>query len=116
MTLKEFIEKFIEPNTTIRLWLKIKGGHQVLHEVEMEHFFVKSNYADREVLYITDILTPEYCEAVNIVLKDNTNGKWFDAEETKTRKEHRERMKQAIKKDVDYISLSNRVIKNMKNK
>lgn len=82
MKLKEFVEKFICRNTVIRLWKPSENELQV-HDmipgdnssgVCMEWQLLKgsvpqSKYNDYEVLGITDILTEDYKEAVNIVIK-----------------------------------------------
>lgn len=73
MKLKEFIEKFVEKNTLIRLWYKIKGGHKQIdgETPTMEWALVKGKYKNREVVGVTDILVlhSQYAEAVNIVIK-----------------------------------------------
>jgi len=74
ITLKEFIEQFVEPNTLIRLWYKVKGGHKEVvpnDKPEMEHQLAKGKYAERKVIGVTDILylKSPYIEAVNIVIK-----------------------------------------------
>lgn len=78
MILKDFIEEFVEPNTLIRLWKKIKGGHQLLFDstdmVEMEWKIKKGEgiykgLEDSPVVGVTDILVKgNYTEAVNIVI------------------------------------------------
>ena len=78
MILKDFIEEFVEPNTLIRLWKKIKGGHQPLFDstdmVEMEWRIKKGEgiykgLEDSPVVGVTDILVKgNYTEAVNIVI------------------------------------------------
>lgn len=78
MLVKEFVEKFVERNTIIRLWYKLPKGSGGVHEevIEgdkpmMEHELVKSEYNDREVIGVTDILygNSHYVEAVNLVIK-----------------------------------------------
>ena len=78
LTLKEFIENFVEPNTLIRLWHKTHGGHQALFDdndmVEMEWRIKKGKgiykgLEDAIVIGVTDILVGgHYKEAVNIVI------------------------------------------------
>lgn len=76
MILKNFIEQFVCPNTLIRL-------HHVSHisgisyesanndEPEMEWKLVNSEFANKEVIGVTDILYlhDSYSEAVNIVIE-----------------------------------------------
>lgn len=74
MKLKTFIERFVEPNTLIRLQYKIKGGHEEVIEGDkpmMEHQLLKSEYADNEVVGVTDILYlgSHYLEAVNLTIE-----------------------------------------------
>ena len=73
MKLKEFIENFICPNTLVRLQYKIKGGHEEVNgdNPEMEWKLKDSEYANRRVIGVTDILYPKshYSEAVNIVIE-----------------------------------------------
>lgn len=73
MKLKEFIEKFVCCNTIVRLWKPIKQGHELI-EVNskgfcMEWELVKSDYADYEVIGVTDIVISPCSEAVNIIVK-----------------------------------------------
>ena len=78
MTLREFVEKFICPNTMIRLWVPHRGGHMMLcedlDEVGMEWQILEKEgwqyvFADHEVIGVTDIRCDRYPEAVNIVIK-----------------------------------------------
>jgi hypothetical protein len=74
MKLKDFIEKFVEPNTLIRLWYKIGEGHEQINDgkSEMEwKLLKKSTFLDNEVIGVTDIilLGSNDSEAVNIVIK-----------------------------------------------
>ncbi len=74
MKVKEFISKFVEYNTLIRLWYKTKGGHTEVIKGDkpmMEHQLVNSDYADKEVVGVTDILYQHshYAEAVNLVIE-----------------------------------------------
>jgi len=80
MKLHEFVEKFIEHNTLIRLVYKEKGGHRLVlndwNDVSMEHELLKGegkfkDYVNYDVLGVTDILVNgPYSEAVNIVIKE----------------------------------------------
>jgi len=69
ITLNDFIGYFVEPNTMIRLWKKVKGGHELIEDVKMEHELIKSEYKDKLVVGVTDILNKQYCEAVNITIE-----------------------------------------------
>ena len=80
MKLKEFIEKFVEPNTLIRLWYPIEHGHQMItkgyNDVSMEWEILKGigiykDYSDHIIKGVTDILISEgnYREAINIVIE-----------------------------------------------
>lgn len=82
LTLEEFVENYVRPNTIIRLWTIVKGGHKMLGKYDdgssvfMEHEFLKGKvwqykYRDHKVLGVTDILVREfYPEAVNIVIEE----------------------------------------------
>lgn len=83
LKLKEFVEKFICPNSLIRLWKplpKEEGyGHEMLRcedrEVGMNHAIIKNKgwqsiYNDYEVIGVNDIYCDGfYREAINIVIK-----------------------------------------------
>jgi hypothetical protein len=78
MTVKDFVNSLVEPNTLIRLWYKVpkgeKGHHEeVIHgdKPMMEHQLVKGEYADKNVIGITDIFYRHspYVEAVNLVIE-----------------------------------------------
>lgn len=74
MELKEFISKFVEPNTLIRLWTKVDSGHNQLENPQMEWKLVKGEYANYIVIGVTDILVSgNYPEAVNIVVSSIEN-------------------------------------------
>lgn len=34
MKLRDFLKEFVEPNTTIKLWRKITGGHQLIQQIK----------------------------------------------------------------------------------
>ena len=81
MNVKDFIENFIEHNTLIRLWYKTGTGHEEVitgDKPMMEHQLIKSNFAAREVVGVTDIYyhKSHYVEAVNLI-KSETFPKWF---------------------------------------
>lgn len=80
ITLEEFILRFVLPNTLIRLWVPVRGGHVMLqvdgkNSVCMEHEILnnkvwQSDYKEYKVLGVNDILVDDfYKEAVNIVIK-----------------------------------------------
>lgn len=74
MILKDFIEQFVEPNTLIRLQYKTRSGHEHVGDnnyPEMEWKLKDSEYANHQVVGVTDILYHESChsEAVNIVIE-----------------------------------------------
>ena len=75
VTVKEFIENFVEPNTLIRLQQVIPGGHKEIipGDKPMMEWKLKDDkkYRDREVVGVTDILYPHshYVEAVNLTIK-----------------------------------------------
>jgi len=78
MTVKEFIENCVCHNTLIRLWYKTlpgtKGQHVEVIEGDkpmMEHELIKSEYANRIIIGVTDILYlhSHYMEAVNLVIE-----------------------------------------------
>lgn len=74
MILKEFIEQFIEKNTLIRLQYKIKGGHEEVTPNSipiMEWELKESEYSNRKVIGITDILykNKHHSEAVNLTIE-----------------------------------------------
>lgn len=80
MKLRDFIEKFVEANSLVRLVYRHKGGHVVVgkdwNTISMDWEIVKSKgpfgkYANYEVVGVTDILISHghYTEAINIVIK-----------------------------------------------
>jgi hypothetical protein len=85
MKLGEFIEKFIEHNSLIRLLYQTKYGHECVHDswddVSMEHEILKGkgknkDYINNQVIGITSILVtiPSiHTYAINIVIKKMEN-------------------------------------------
>ena len=74
MTVREFINTLVEPNTLIRLLYKTDTGHEEVikgDKPKMEHQLKRSIYSEREVVGVTDILylKSHYAEAVNLVIK-----------------------------------------------
>jgi hypothetical protein len=88
MKLKEFIEKYIEPNSIIRLVYRNTGGHKIVlnswNDVIMEWSILKSqgdgrHYIDNEVLGIASIMSNgHYTEAINIVIEELENQPYID--------------------------------------
>lgn len=86
MKLKDFIQQFVCKNTIVRLWTPLKGGHYLLakseNDVCMEWQIQndgvwQSEYANHEVVGVTDIVVDTYKEAVNIVIKaEILDGEW----------------------------------------
>lgn len=79
MILKEFIEKFIEPNSIIRLVYKTKGGHKLVLsdwcDTDMEWKIIKGqgkyiSFINHNVTGITSIWTSICPEAINIVIEE----------------------------------------------
>lgn len=83
MKLGEFIEKFVERNSLIRLLYKEKGGHKIVNEswndVSMEHDVlngkgINRHYINNEVIEICSILVGSpYSEAINICIEGLDN-------------------------------------------
>ena len=73
MKLKKFINKFVCPNTLIRLQYEVQGGHEevIIGDPKMEWQLINSEFANKKVIGVTDILylNNHYSEAVNIVIK-----------------------------------------------
>jgi len=79
MTLKEFLETFIEPNSQIRLWQKEKEGHKMITDNDhalMEHEILRYNtvlseYLNNEVEHVFSVLMykSQSPEAINISIK-----------------------------------------------
>ena len=80
MKLGEFIEKFIERNSLIRLLYKEKSGHRIIHQrwddVSMEWEILKGkgknrHYINNDVICVTSIATGgHYPESINIVIAE----------------------------------------------
>lgn len=88
MKLREFIEKFVERNSLIRLLYKEKGGHRIVHEswndVSMEHDVlngkgINRHYINNEVIEICSILVGgPYSEAINICIEELENQPYIE--------------------------------------
>lgn len=80
MTLKEFINEYIQPNSLVRVLYKIPVGHKLIlndwDEVAMDWEIVKGEgkyapYINHKVLGIASILTGgPYPESINIVIEE----------------------------------------------
>lgn len=80
MKLKDFLERFIEKNTVIRLWYKTIGGHTLvatdIDEVSMEweilsHKGIYQSFLYNGVIGVTGIVVSgRFTEAVNIVIEE----------------------------------------------
>jgi hypothetical protein len=80
MTLKEFINEYIQPNSLVRVLYKIPVGHKLIlndwDEVSMDWEIVKGEgkyapYINHKVLGIASILTGgPYPESINIVIEE----------------------------------------------
>jgi len=79
MNLKDFVGEYVHCNAVVRLVYREGGGHKVVADnwsaVSMAWEIVKGegvfkDYCDRRVLWITDIFSPQYPEAINVVIED----------------------------------------------
>ena len=80
MTLKEFIDEYIEHNSLVRVLYKNPGGHKTVlndwDDVAMDWEIVKGEgkyapYINHKVLYVASILVRgPYSEAINIVIEE----------------------------------------------
>ena len=80
MTLKEFVNEYIEHNSIVRVLYKIPVGHKLIlndwDEVSMAWKIVKgegkyATYINHKVLGIASILTGgPYSESINIVIEE----------------------------------------------
>ena len=80
MTLKEFIEEYIQHNSLVRVLYKNPGGHKIVlndwDDVDMDWKIVKGEgkyaaYVNLKVLGVTSILVRgPYSEAINIVIEE----------------------------------------------
>lgn len=73
MKLKEFMDKFVCPNSLVRLWKKLDDGHghvmlTLEAVVDWEITGLSEKVTSCEVVYITDIFCETYREAINIVI------------------------------------------------
>jgi hypothetical protein len=69
MKLKDFIEQFVRPNTLVRLWHSVIGGHELITQPSMEWELKDGEYANKVVVGVTDIVVSPHSEAVNIVIE-----------------------------------------------
>jgi hypothetical protein len=80
MTLKDFVQQYVEHNSLIRVVYKLPGGHKAVlnswSEVSMDHELLKmkgklARFVNHEVIGVASILTTgAYPDAVNIVVKE----------------------------------------------
>ena len=80
MTLKEFIDEYIQHNSLVRVLYKHQGGHKLVlndwDEVDMDHQIIKGKgkyapYINHKVLGVTSIsVRGPYSEAINIVIEE----------------------------------------------
>lgn len=80
MTLKDFIDEYVEHNSLVRVLYKHKGGHKLIlndwDDVDMGWKIVDgkgkySAYVNHKVLGVTSILVRgPYSDAVNIVIEE----------------------------------------------
>ena len=80
MTLKEFIDEYIQHNSLVRVLYKHQGGHKLVlndwNEVDMDHQIIKGKgkyapYINHKVLGVISIsIRGPYSEAVNIVIEE----------------------------------------------
>ena len=77
MNLRDFIERFIEKNTLIRVHTPTSSGHKEVIPLTMEWELLKTNnhLLESTVIGVTDILHPQHPEAVNIVVTELTMNK-----------------------------------------
>ena len=79
MKLKDFVLEYIEPNSVIRLWSPVFGGHELISknvdDVCMnweitDEVGIYKDYINNEVKGVTDILVHKsfYKEAINITI------------------------------------------------
>lgn len=97
MKLKKFVNNYICPNTLIRLWYPIEGGHELAYPKEIMDWQITKEetllqpYLDCMVIGVTDILIEgNYKEVVNIVLKNADLKKSIND------------LKESLKNDSDY--------------
>lgn len=79
MTLRDFIDEYVEHNSLVRVLYKIPGGHELIlndwNDVDMDHQIIKgrgkySPYINHKVVGVASILVGgPYPEAINIVIE-----------------------------------------------
>ena len=76
MKLKEFVDKYIEHNTMVRLWTKMSNGNLCMVEdnvnkVFMNHEIKNTYYKDWIFISVTNVLCRGgYLEATNLIVVD----------------------------------------------
>ena len=79
MQLKDFVSEFIEPNSIIRLWSPIKGGHEIVGKTMdsvcmnweiTDEIGIYKKYINNEVKGVFDVLlnNSKYQQAINITI------------------------------------------------
>ena len=78
LTLKEFVESFITPNSLLRLWYPIEHGYKMIIENNDKQTFMgwellqnkcyQSRFNDCKFIGVTDIICSSDCEAINLVI------------------------------------------------
>lgn len=71
MKVKNFVNKYIQPNSLIRLWWNNKEEVVANDKPFMDWQLVKSKYKDKNVIGVTDIyyVGSSYAEAINLVIE-----------------------------------------------
>lgn len=94
MKLKEFMDKFICPNSLVRLLKKLDDGHGYIMltpeaVMDWEITGLSEKIISCEVVHITDVFCETYREAINIVINTNLSSNDIK-EELKLFRERRE--------------------------
>jgi hypothetical protein len=79
MKLKDFLENFVEPNSSIRLWKNIGNGqhkmladnqHTVMDHELLHYNTVLSEYLTNDVEHVFSVLVPgSFADVINISIK-----------------------------------------------
>lgn len=80
MKLKDFIKKFIGPNSLVRLWKKLDDNHGYLMltpeaVMEWEIMGLSDKITSCDVMFVKDIFCETYREAINIVIDSHISAK-----------------------------------------
>lgn len=81
ISLREFVYRFVAPNTLVRVWtqnndstytnLLADNTRYICMEYEIEHGTGYAKYLNKRFVKVTDILSDDCPEAVNIVIDPN---------------------------------------------